>query len=236
MSFFARVRVRAIIALGPLLYRRDVTRSDLVRLGSDYGGWWVPADLIGPESICYLGGVGTDVTFDVALIDTFGCEVWAFDPTPASITWVESQDLDPRFHFVPLGLSGERGDLKFYAPAVAGHVSHSVKNLRNTTDYFVATVVPVSEAMADLGHDRVDLLKLDIEGAEHDTVARLLQDGIRPDVICVEYDQPEPLRWARTTTRRLREAGYGVCKVDGLNVTFVRRDRAAKVTKPSPPD
>jgi hypothetical protein len=65
------------------------------------------------------------------------------------------------------------------------------------------------------------LVKLDIEGAEHDAIRRMLEDGIRPNVICVEYDQPEPVSWSRTTTNALRNAGYRVVKVDEFNVTFV---------------
>lgn len=58
-------------------------RRDLVRLGSDYGGWTVPADLVESSWTCYSGGVGNDTTFDLAFIERFGCEVDAFDPRRA---------------------------------------------------------------------------------------------------------------------------------------------------------
>ena len=77
-----RVRNRVVKALFPLVFRPDARRDDLVRLGTDYGGWWVPRDLLGPESVCFCAGVGTDVSFDVALIETFGCTVLGIDPTP----------------------------------------------------------------------------------------------------------------------------------------------------------
>jgi hypothetical protein len=50
--------------------RRHLTTCDLrlERLGSDYGGWYVPIDRLAPHSICYLAGVGEDITFDLALI------------------------------------------------------------------------------------------------------------------------------------------------------------------------
>jgi len=73
----ARAAVRARL---PVL-----ERNDLVRLGSDYGGYLVPEDAIRAARCAYCAGVGNDVTFDLALTDRYGCEVWAFDPTPSVI-------------------------------------------------------------------------------------------------------------------------------------------------------
>ncbi len=75
--------------------------------------------------------------------------------------------------------------------------------------------------MAELGHDHLDLLKLDIEGAEHETIRALLRDGLRPAVLCVEFDQPEPLALGLATTAALRAAGYRLVKLDWFNLTFI---------------
>jgi FkbM family methyltransferase len=221
-----RVRNRLVRSVAfPVMFRPDTRRDDLVRLGSDYGGWIVPRSGIGPGSVCYCGGVGTDISFDLALIATFGCRVWAFDPTPRSIEWVRAQELDDRFTMVPVGIAGEGGELRFYSPENAEQVSHSVKNIQRTSTFFTATVATLAGLMAELGHDTVDLVKLDIEGAEHDAIRRMLADGVRPRVLCVEFDQPEPLSWGRATAAALRSAGYDLVAVEGLNLTFVRRGR-----------
>jgi hypothetical protein len=49
--------------------QRIRSRDDLVRLGSKYGGWIVPATLVRPDSVCYCVGVGEDISFDLALIE-----------------------------------------------------------------------------------------------------------------------------------------------------------------------
>jgi FkbM family methyltransferase len=198
-------------------------RSDLRRLGSAYGGWWVPESLITSDSICYLVGVGTDISFDLALVERFGCRAWGIDPTPLTAAWVADQNLDQRWKFVPIGVAGETAELRFYAPQNPEHVSHSVKNLQNTDRFFTGEVVTIAELMNRLGHDRIDLLKLDIEGAEHDTIRAMLADGVFPRVLCVEYDQPEPLSWARSTTAALERAGYDLVKIEEFDLTFVRR-------------
>ena len=216
-----RLRTRLLREVFPFLYRLDQRRDDLVRIGSEYGGWWIPQDLLGPGSICYLAGVGTDITFDLGVIERFGCRVWGIDPTPRSLDWIAGQAVPERFVVVPVGLAGDAGTVRFYAPQDPSHVSHSLKNLQRTDTYFEARVATVSGLMTELGHDRVHLLKLDIEGAEHDTIRSMLRDGTLPAVLCVEFDQPEPLTWGRTTTRALRSAGYALVKVDGFNLTFV---------------
>jgi hypothetical protein len=77
--------------------------------------------------------------------------------------------------------------------------------------------------MLELGHTRLDLLKLDIEGAESEVIDDLLVRGPLPKILCVEFDRPEPIRRMRTRLQRLSDAGYLVRAVEGLNVTFCRQ-------------
>src|ERR1035437_6300471 len=51
------IRNRATREALPRLIRPDV-RDDLVRLGSDYGGWWVPAADVKPDVVAYCAGAG----------------------------------------------------------------------------------------------------------------------------------------------------------------------------------
>jgi FkbM family methyltransferase len=192
----------------------------MVRLGSSYGGWWVPRSLLAADSVCYLAGVGEDVTFDLALIDAVGCEVWAIDPTPRAIAYAETVE-NPKFHLLPLGIWSEDAELKFFEPSNPAHVSHSAVNAQGTERFFVASCRSIRTFMNDLGHDHVDLLKLDIEGAEVAVIEDILSNGPLPKVFCVEFDAPEPLRATLGRVRRLRAAGYEPTKVEGLNVTFV---------------
>ncbi len=65
----------------------------LIYLGTDYGGWAIDERLIKNNSIIYSFGVGTDISFDMELITRYGCSIFAFDPTPRCIKWIESQEL-----------------------------------------------------------------------------------------------------------------------------------------------
>lgn len=70
-----------------LVEKNFVTKRDLsvpkTRFGSDYGGWDVADGKLESMSTVYCFGVGEDTSFDLALIDTFGLIVYAFDPYPA---------------------------------------------------------------------------------------------------------------------------------------------------------
>jgi FkbM family methyltransferase len=228
-----RAELRAVSWLRPRLLRHPAAPAGLglEKIGTSYGGWIVPTGRIDPSWICYCGGVGEDTSFDRGLIDRFGCEVYAFDPTPRAIAHAATVARDePRFHFLPFGLWSRETTLRFFAPRNPAHVSHSVVNLQRTKDFFEAPVRSLPDVLRDLGHDHIDLLKLDIEGAEHEVVRSMLEAGIRPGVLCMEIDQPvKPLTFWRTV-RRVRSAGYDLVAVDGWNLTFLHREPAGAET------
>jgi hypothetical protein len=123
-----------------------------------------------------------------------------------------------------VGLWSEEATLRFYAPRDPSHVSHSVVNLQGTDEYFEGLCRSLPSLMTELGHGSIDLLKIDIEGAEHRVIRSMLASGIRPTVLCTEIDRPvTPLRFW-TTIRRVLSAGYTLVAVDGWNFTFVRSD------------
>jgi len=197
-------------------------RPDLEQLGSGYGGWIVPTDLLSRDSVCWCAGVGEDITFDLALIQRFGCHAWGFDPTPRAVRHVKIHAVhEPRYHFIPAGLWSEDTTMRFFAPQDSSHVSHSIVNLQRTEEGFDAPCRTVASLMKELNHVRLDLLKLDVEGAEYVVLDSLDRDDIRPLILCVEFDQPSPLREVLAASRRLIARGYNLVAIDGWNFTFV---------------
>jgi FkbM family methyltransferase len=201
---------------------RPVERDDMVRIGTEYGGWAVPNSLIEKSWTVYCAGVGLDATFDLGLIERYGCVVHAFDPTPSTIEYVKSLSVDPSsFILHPYALWSADGDLHLFSPDYSD-TNFSAINLHGTSTGFTAPCRSLTSLMQEFGHDRIDLLKLDIEGAEYAVLEAVLDGSVRPTVLCVEFHKTG-WRIARMvqTVKKLQKLGYSSAWVEGYNVTFV---------------
>lgn len=206
------------------------SREDLKEIGTKYGGWVVPSSLFKPDSICYCVGCGEDISFDLGVIDVFGCDIYGFDPTPKAIAYVKNvAGENPKYHFYDIGLWDKEDTLEFFVPKNPNHVSHSLLNLQKTDEYISVNVRRLSHIMKDLGHQHLDLLKIDIEGAEYKVIESIVEDNIDIKVICVEYDEcfnslDEKFRdRIRDSVNSLIKNGYSlVCAQGNGNYTFVR--------------
>ena len=152
------------------------------------GGWPLVDGAISKASIIYSIGVGDDASFDQAIISKFGSHVHAFDPTPRSIEWVSQQVMPLNFYFHPLGIAATDGEVKLFPPAKAQKVSYSIApNINQGDAPCVCRVLRLTSIMKLLGHARVDVLKMDIEGFEYQVIDDLLAGDIRPQHLLIEF-------------------------------------------------
>lgn len=198
----------------------------MLQLGAGDGTWCVAPDLIAADSVVYSFGVGRDLRFECDLIERFGVTVHAFDPTPIALEWAASQQLPPALRLHPLGVAGHDGTVRFAAPRKAGWESFSMVRETGIGESVDAPVRRIGTLMRELGHDRVDLIKMDIEGAEYDVLPDLIASGVLPAQLLVEFHH----RWREVGPRRtrqalrlLRRAGYRIADVSpkGRELTFV---------------
>jgi len=156
-------------------------------LGSEYGCWpAVGSVLSGDNPIVYSFGVGDDVTFDEAVIQKYGVNIYAFDPTPRSIEWIKARNMPDGFYFYEIGVSDHDGIESFSAPANKNHISYSsVTN--QSLDKISLKVSKLSTILHQLGHDKLDVLKMDIEGSEYAAIKNMVDEGIKPTVLLVEF-------------------------------------------------
>jgi len=199
-------------------------------LGTAYGGFGAVLDGVGPQSIVYSFGVGEDVSFDVALIQRTGASVFAFDPTPRAGAWVASQALPPQFRFFPYGIATYDGTARFFPPIDPAHVSHSLLSSGFGANPIEVDVRQISTLSAMLGHRRIDLLKMDIEGAEYDVLDDVLACGLPVHQILVEFHDRLPGLGPEKTSgiiRNLQEHGYRIFWISEgrCEYGFIRRPR-----------
>lgn len=201
---------------------------NVTRLGQGAGSYAVNLEPLDADSIIYSAGVGRDITFDRDLIDRLGATIHAFDPTPASIVWLGVQDLPANFQFHRFGLAGRDGLVCLRPPAEGLHGPHSI--LRTPVSSGGDVEVPVlrlGSAMQAFGHTAIDLLKLNIEGAEYAVIRDLVNDDL--DVRQIVLETHTHLRgitsWHNAVAlRRLRRAGFRVFHSDERRVSLIRGD------------
>ncbi len=209
----------------PLLVKPQCDDLELKRFGTDYGGWTVPVNLLGERSICYCIGIGIDASFDFALIEQFGGNVFSFDPTPKAIAYMERAQYDhTRLRFLPIGVWNEDTQLRFYSPANPEETSHSVFDLHGTGKHFTAECRKLSTIMQDLGHEHIDLLKLDIEGAWRKVIQNIVDEQISISILCVELDSPVTLARVLRIIRMLGSIGFDLVHFEKVNYLFVKKD------------
>ena len=217
---------------------------NLIKIGTDYGGWTIPDEILDSSSICYSVGAGEDISFDVGLIEKYDCDVFCFDPTPRAINHVTSiingnlvfnnsgfsikyeirREKLSKLKLNAFGIFNRDCKMKFYSPENPSHVSHSIGNIQKTKTYFVAECKKTKTVMRTLGHDNIHLLKLDIEGVEIDVIKDMIKDRISPKILCVEFDSVLIEHSYVKGTRMLYELveyGYEIIFEKAWNVTFI---------------
>ena len=222
---------RAKLAWKRLVGREPRLKPDLDVPMERLGDWWLCLELVREGQRAYSFGVGEDIGFDLALIQARKVDVFAFDPTPNSIAWLQTQELPVQFHFFPWAVA-ERDGCLFLYPRIKGDGSPSrvmytiVAEPEARDDGIEVTARSLPSIMASLGHELVDILKMDIEGAEYGVLEGMLHSPLRPTQLLLEFHHRFPgLTVADTlhTIDRLRQAGYGLAHISssGREFTFI---------------
>lgn len=199
--------------------------SGMIPLGHGDGQWWVHAASVPRGAVCYSVGVGYDLSFDHAFIERFDATVHAFDPTPLSAAWIAQQPPVAGLHFHPVGLAKYDGVARFVLPRHHG-VSFTAlpyEDHKATTECKVARLSTLRQLVGD---DRVDLIKVDIEGGEYEVIDDLASSGIPQLLLEFHHRLAGRGGVGRTTAaiRTLRRAGYRLVHRSkrGLEYVFLR--------------
>lgn len=186
---------------------------------------------LGPDSIIYSLGVGDNIEFDLDLIKRFGATVYAFDPTPYATEWVATQNLPDGFVFKPWAASGEDGTLRLYRRVSKrgkrAKVMWTAEDEAGDADDFIdSPAYTVNTIMEKLQHEQVDLLKMDVEGAEYDILDGLQQATHLPIQLLVEFHHRFPgigKQGTAASIKTLAILGYKIFDVSetGREIGFV---------------
>lgn len=229
---------RRKLVLKRLVGREPRLRTELDIRIVEEGGWRYHPETLGPDSIVYSLGIGKDTDLDQALMRRFGLQVHAFDPTPSTAEWLLEHPQGPGFHFHPWAVTAADGTLTLY-PRVRKDGSRSqvmYTMVADDTARSEAIEVPafsLGSISSTLGHDRLDLLKMDIEGAEYEVLDTLPDLAVQPRQLLVEFHHRfAGIGPARTVeaVAALRRQGFRLFAISdtGRELSFLRADTPNK--------
>ncbi len=194
--------------------------------------WVICPECLSDRPVVYSVGIGETLGFETEIIRDHDAEVHAFDPTPNTAEWITKQTLPEGMHFHRWALAETSGELRFF-PRVrrSGKKSSTMFTLSeadgSSDEGITVTAKDLPTIMAELGHEAIDVLRMDIEGAEFAVLEALLNTSLRPPQILVEFHH----RFAgigndkaREILAKLYDAGYRVTFVSstGREVSFLR--------------
>jgi len=206
-------------------------QTDIKMSVEDYSGWSVVPELISENDIMYSIGICDDIDFDLEMIRKKQLKVFAFDPTPYSVNWISQQSLPPEFNFSPWAVSDKDGTFFFY-PRIKkdgqkSEVMYTFHKQEMERDDGVSVEALTIESMTQkLGHKSVDILKMDIEGAEYDVIDNMLGSALRPKMLLIEFHHRfKGIGKEKTiqAVQALQKEGYLIVdiSVTGREMTFV---------------
>jgi FkbM family methyltransferase len=233
MLDFARRTIKA----SPWLYRAvnkirgwrlddPDTKTEIILVGGDgglhnYGAWAIPASLfLDHASIVYAFGVGFDISFDLQLINGFGTVVQAFDPGDDVAAFVAAQKLPEEFVFHKYGLGTSNGTTSFTASDNGAF--YRIPDSQSDDQHVMLPTKSLPTIMKELGHDKIDLLTMDIEGFEYPVIKHMLLNAICPKCILVEFHhyQKKTPHLTRESVKLLKDAGYSIFWVSDLGAEY----------------
>jgi FkbM family methyltransferase len=159
--------------------------------GNFYGGFFICPDLLNHNSIIYSFGIGTDISFDLAVIEKHGCKVFAFDPTPNSEIWISNQSINSNFIFKNYGIFSYSGFFDFFLPVNENHISGSLfkQHHLSESNKVKLEMKTFKDIIYELDHIHIDVLKMDIEGSEYAVLDYILEMNFSIGQILVEFHE-----------------------------------------------
>ena len=189
------------------ILRVQCSGENIIKCGNDYGGFLVATDILDKINkkrnlIVYSFGIGEDLSFSKDVLKRWNCDIYAFDPTPKAVQYVKQSNLvkSEGFHFYEWGISDQNGTGKFHLPKEEIYVPKNLVGYSDVQEVSGSIIQhegvegeiidvelkTLKTIMRCLNHETIDLLKMDIEGAEFAVIDEILNSGIVFKELCVE--------------------------------------------------
>ena len=189
-------------------------------------------DDLNSKSIVVDVGCGYLADFSVHLINKYNLKSFAIDPTLKHQKYLEAiaKKSNGKFTYLKAAVSNNKGKITFYEnPSFeSGSINSDHKNilLKNAIKYEVDSII-LKDLPVKIEVDKVDLLKLDIEGAEYDVLLNCTEkDLLSFNQLFIEFHHVSVKKYSFKDTQHvldhLSSMGFNYFSLDDINVLFYR--------------
>ena len=221
-------KLKAVVVGKDFLYKPTI-KIKSEKLGNKSEGWWIHPNLIqNKSSIVFSFGLGEDISFDLAIMKEYNSKVYGFDPTPKALKYVKSINTGDNFILNEYAVSNKDGQLTFNLPENENYVSGSFADINSTNTITVEAkrLRTILEELKLTSND-IDILKMDIEGAEYDVIEDMITSKIFPKQVLIEYHHFFDAITNQKTKDNillLLKNNYELFYVEAYNYSFIRKD------------
>jgi FkbM family methyltransferase len=205
--------INLIIAIIIKIKKRNYSYTSL---GSVYGEWTFH-NKISPNPTVLSCGAGEDISFDIDFLNHFFGKIYLIDPTPRAIKHynlvkkkfgnkkkinymfggkqsIDSYNLKKinsnNLKLIKKAVWIKNKKLKFYEPKDKNHVSFSLnKNINSNGKFIEVEGIDILSIIDKYNIKDIEIIKLDVEGAELIIIEDLFNKNIFPRQILFEFDQ-----------------------------------------------
>lgn len=170
--------------------------ASLIRLGSEYGGYWMPSSVTNnriTKSLVSLG-LGFDISLDLKLL-SLGFIVLGVEPSQNSCNYVSEQlNFIPERHnfiLVQAAVSDVSGFQVFERPNLKSNYQWWATEMSNDSERATVVTTTIERLYTDnqdFFQSDLNILKMDIEGSEIAVLSSLISNSIAFDYLAVEMD------------------------------------------------
>lgn len=172
--------------------------------------------------------IGANIGLWTAFILEKGAKyVYAFEPNKLAISQLKNNfKNNEKVSIIPKGIYHEHTKIPFYVDATNSLISSVVNGDDKVLAYEIDTLT-IDDVITSNNIDKIDLLKMDIEGAEFDIFDNITVETMNKiDSLLIEYHDfyfSDGDRKVDNLVRELEDFGFHVTKPEGVKYVFATR-------------
>jgi len=217
--------------------RRDLKKATRLRQARRDGLDFVEPNFVyrpdlSPGAVVIDAGCSHEADFSMYMIDRHQARAFGVDPTrkhAAALRQLESRH-PGRFAHLPCAIAATDGTLTFHESREnesGSLLPDHVNVLHDSTTSYDVEAITLKTLLQKIGVGSIEILKLDLEGAEYDLLDRITADDLRPfRQVFVEFHHHAVNHFSEADTQRVvgRIAGFGfrTFSLDDHNFLFYR--------------